>query len=93
MSAAVAVALAAACREDLAGHLADPEGRGSCSRGPARWAGTAQVGTIPEVGIPCQIHRVQEDQDQVDPNLVEEGKEETCWGFGTQVRQAGREDR
>lgn len=92
MSAAAADP-AAACREDLAGHLAGPEGRGSCSRDPARWVGTAQVGTIPGVGIPCQIHQAQEDQDQVGPNLVEEGKEGTCWGFGTQVRQVDREDR
>lgn len=89
-----AAALAAACQEDLEGHQAGQEGRGSCSRDPARWAGKpAQVGTIPEAGIPCQIHQVQEDQAQVGPSLVEEGKEGTCWGFGIQARQAGREDR
>lgn len=76
------------------GHLAGPEGRGSCSKDPARWAGKpALAGTTPEVGIPCQIHQVQEGQVQVGPSLVEEGKEETCWDFGIQVRQAGREGR
>lgn len=93
-SVAAAAALAAACQEDLAGHLAGPEGMGSCSKGLARWAGKpAQAGTIPEVGIPCQTHLVQGGQAQVGPSLVEEGKEGTCWGFGIQVRQAGREDR
>lgn len=88
-----AAALAAACREDLAGHQAGQEGRGSCSRDQARWAGKpAQVGTILEAGIPCQIHQVQEDQAQAGPSLVEEGKEGTCWGFGIQAHQAGRED-
>lgn len=94
MSVAAAAVLAAACREDQAGHQAGQEGRGSCSRDPARWAGKpAQAETIPEAGIPCQIHQVQEDQAQVAPSLVGEGKEGTCWGFGIQVRQAGREDR
>lgn len=90
---AAAVALAAACREDQAGHLAGREGRGNCSRDLARWAGKPdQVGTIPEGGNPCQIHPVREDQAQVGPSLVEVGKEETCWGFGIRVHQAGRED-
>lgn len=74
-------------------HLAGQEGRGSCSRGLARWAGTAQVGTIPEAGIPWEIHQVQGDQAQVGPSLVGEGKEGTCWGFGIQARQAGRAGR
>lgn len=94
MSAAAAAALAAACREGLAGHLAGLEGRGSYSRDLARWAGKpVRVGTIPEVDSPCQIHRVQGDQAQVGPSLVEVGKEGTCLGFGIRVRQAGREDR
>lgn len=94
MSAAAAAALAAACQEDLEGHQAGQEGRGSCSRDPARWAGRLdQVETIPEEGIPCQIHQAQEVQAQVGPSLVEVGKEGTYWGFGIQVRQAGREDR
>lgn len=92
MSAAAVAALAAACREDQAGHLGGQEGKGSCSKDLVRWAGTDQVETIPEGGNPCQIHRVQEDQAQVGPSLVEEGKEGTCWGFGIRVRQAGRED-
>lgn len=88
-------ALAAACREDQAGHLVGQEGRGTAgSRGLARWGGKPdQVGTIPVEGSPSQIHRDQEDQARVGPSLVEVGKEGTCWGFGIRVRQAGREDR
>lgn len=89
-----AAALAAACREGLADHQAGLEGRGSYSRDLAHWAGKPdQVGTTPEVGNPCHIHRAQEDQAQVVPSLVEVGREGTCLGSGILVRQAGREDR
>lgn len=95
LAAALVAALAAACREDLEGHLAGQQGRDSCSMDPARSAGKLdQVGTIPEEGIPCHIHQVQEGvQVQVGPSLVQVGKEKTYWGFGIQVRQVGREDR
>lgn len=77
----------------LEGHqdLAGRQGSRGMPREEARSAGNhlGQEGTIRQEGIPCRSHRVQEEEDRLDPipaaGLVG-GKVGTCWGFESQER-------
>lgn len=75
-------------------RLVRQEGRDSCSMDQVHWVGTPDqlVETILGEGIPWGIHQVR--GDRAGPSLEgEEGREGTCWGSGSRVRQEGLEDR